>query len=78
MILDFNIPNAKATRLGDAMPKYGYVFDPQLGTTDAQQKIAFVKKKTIEYWREMTNNAEVEVAAKAAAATVVTDFSDIT
>jgi len=78
MILSFDIPNAKATRLGDAMPLIGYVFNPELGTTDSQQKIAFLKAKTIAYWFEIVKNYETQVARQAAEAGVVVDFSDVT
>lgn len=77
MIISFDIPTDKATRLGNAMPLVGYVFNPELGTTDVQQKLAFIKRKTIAYWREIVNNYEEDLAKKQAAEEVVVDFDDI-
>jgi len=77
MIISFDIPNAKATRLGDAMPLVGYIFNSELGTTDSQQKLTFLKAHTIEYWRGIVKNYETTIATQAATQSVIVDFSDV-
>ncbi len=78
MIISFDVPNPKLTRIGDALPMVGYVFDPELGTTDTQQKIAFLKVKTIQYWTSMVHDCEKRQALQAAEAGVVLpDLNDI-
>jgi hypothetical protein len=71
MIIQFDIPNDYLTRLGNQLHKYGYVFDAQAGTTDAQQKQQFLKKRTISLWKELTVNGENADATNAAKAALV-------
>ena len=60
----FTIPPDKLTRIGNAIVTEGYVFNPALGTTDSQQKIAFTKKITMDYWRSIVFNFERQEAIK--------------
>ena len=77
MIISFDIPNPKATRLSAALDRQGYVFDPELGTTDNQQREAFIKRKTIDFWRGWVEVSELEAARAAATAGISVDFSDV-
>lgn len=63
--LTFDIPNAKASRAADALPSLGYVFDPTLGTTQQQQKMAFFRRLTIDYWTSIVFNYERSLAIAA-------------
>lgn len=81
--ITFNIPNAKLTRLGNVLYRYGYVFDANAGTTDNQQKEAFLKQLTISKWRELTAEGEKAIAEEQYANSILgaltdVDFSDIT
>ncbi len=58
MIIQFNIPNQKLQRIADVLPSFGYTFDPNLGTTDAQQKEVFLKHMTINWWKGLVANTE--------------------
>jgi hypothetical protein len=60
--ITFNIPNSKAQRLSDALVSEGYVFNPDLGTTDAQQRKKFVERMTVDFWKGIVFNYERSVA----------------
>lgn len=62
MIISFDIPNPKLTRLGNVLHRFGYVFDPNAGTTDLEQKEAFLKTLTITYWRNLLAKGEYDEA----------------
>lgn len=65
IILQFEIPIVKAQRIDDSLPFYGYVFDPNLGTTNRQQKEEFVRRRTIDMWNADLFNYERSVAIAA-------------
>lgn len=78
-IISFNIPSDKATRISNALPMHGYVFDAESGISDNQQRLTFLKQKTIEYWASLTQDAEKRLAIQAAeAGATKPDLSDIT
>lgn len=78
MIISFDIPNEKLTRVGDILHVHGYIFDSNLGTTDSQQKVAYLKALTIKHWKNLLEQGEGEVARAAAiAALTAADLSDI-
>lgn len=54
----FTIPNATLQRISGALDKLGYVFDPTLGITDTQQRLAFFKRYTINFWQSDVFNYE--------------------
>lgn len=81
----FDIPAGKLQRLSDALGVAGYVFNPALGTTQQQQRLAFFKKMTVEYWTSIVFNHERNEAIKlepadraALQAKRFVDMSDIT
>jgi hypothetical protein len=77
--ITFDIPNDKVTRISNALPRHGYVFNPELGTTDAQQRLAFLKAYTIKFWVDLTHDAEKREAIETAQAnTPPPDLTDIT
>ena len=62
MTITFTIPAGKISRISAALDFYGYVFNPALGTTDANQRMAFFRKITIENWQSLLFNFERQMA----------------
>jgi hypothetical protein len=78
MIISFDIPNAKLTRILTSLEFKGYGFNPDLGTTDQQQRIAFFKSMTVDFWKETTYQSELYTAVRnAQTATTSPDLTDI-
>jgi hypothetical protein len=85
MIFTFDIPNAKLQRISNAINMEGYKFDPTSGVTDQNQRLAFFKKMTVQYWQSIVFNYERNEAIKldpadtaAAQAKRFVDLNDIT
>lgn len=82
----YDIPNAKLTRLRDAIrndTRVGYTFDPTSGLTAQQQELAFIRRLQINQWRDIVFNYERTVAintpndsAAAQAQRFGSDFTD--
>ena len=58
----FTIPNATVTRISNALDKTGYIFNPNLGTTDSQQRLAYFKNYAIALWQADVFNFERQQA----------------
>lgn len=85
MTVTFTVPNQKLQRLSDALASVGYVFNPALGTTDLQQRRAFLGGLTKDFWQSIVFNYERQAAialepndTAAEQAKRFVDLSDIT
>lgn len=61
----FTIPNSQLSRISSALDNEGYIFDATLGTTDVQQRRAFFRRLTVEYWQSIVFNNERKIAIAA-------------